>query len=653
MWDNLCSAWEHVCAKNGCAGSDGETIDDFNRNIFSSLMKLRCEVLENRYQAQALLWVWLEKPGKKPRPLAIPAVRDRVLQSAANQIMQPFLEEEFEQCSFAYRKGRSVNTAIDQIVKYRDQGYQWVVDADIQQFFNEINHATLFHLVHRLFANHDLLALIKIWIQAQINHPEGAFCLIRGIPQGAPISPNLANLFLDGFDEFLLGKNMKLVRYADDFLILSKSEYGAKQGLELTEKVLKQLKLELNREKTTITNFNKGFRFLGVQFVRSLALKTNSSSSEGPKNQATTSDAQAPEQKITNNFGSIDSSINRVNASDATSHRTLYVLEHGRTLSCENGKVLVKFDGEILQEIHAIHLDQILVFSNIMLTTPFINLCLEHHINLVIMSSAGRFFGVLDNINSRSLSLQKQQFQLKDDLTVCRYIAQSIVRGKIKNTRTIVRRYTRKRHLIKANQLVTSLQNHERKLFDVKTMNEVRGYEGIAARHYYTLFTELFAETWGFNGRNRRPPTDPVNALLSYGYTLLYYNVYALLLARGFDPRIGILHEERSGHAALASDLMEEFRPIVIDALVLRSLLNKRFSKDDFVLPERKGQACLLRNPARRRFVHLFENKMSTGILNPHTGKQGDIRHCILTQIDQLKQVLKGQSTEYKPFCIR
>jgi len=271
--DNLFSAWLKVNENQGCAGVDGQSLGNFEKNLTANLDLLRSEVIHGSYRPMPLLRVYMQKENDKIRPLSIPAVRDRLLQTAVTLVLTPIFEKEFEKCSFAYRKGFSVKQAVEQVMHYREQGFVWVVDADIESFFDEINHRLMLEKINLLVTDESILRLIKSWLKCVIRDGDQLIKLKKGVPQGSPISPLLSNLYLDELDEKLVNNNQRLVRFADDFLVLCKTEERADKALELTEKVLDGLKLNMNEDKTQIITFGQGFRFLGVDFIRSMAFK--------------------------------------------------------------------------------------------------------------------------------------------------------------------------------------------------------------------------------------------------------------------------------------------------------------------------------------------------------------------------------------------
>jgi group II intron reverse transcriptase/maturase len=264
----LSQAFRRVKENNGCAGVDAVTVERFEANLDENVEHLRKEILKQTYVPLPLLRILVDKGNGEARALLIPTVRDRVAESAVLHVIEPVLEQEFESCSYAYRKGRSVKQAVYQIKEYREKGYCWVVDADVDAYFDSIDHPLLFDKLKKCVNEPGLLKLIEMWIKAEVWDGKSVTQLTRGIPQGSPISPILANLFLDQFDEELLCQGFKLVRFADDFIILCKNPEKAREALEVTEGILDKLLLEL--DESTIVSFDQGFKYLGVYFVKTM-----------------------------------------------------------------------------------------------------------------------------------------------------------------------------------------------------------------------------------------------------------------------------------------------------------------------------------------------------------------------------------------------
>jgi len=263
----LYAAFERVRENAGCRGADGITVGEFAANLETELDSLQDRLIRRVYQPYPLLRFEIPKNETKVRSLCVPAVRDRVLQTAVYLVTRPIFEEEFEACSYAYREGRSVRDAVLRIDQLRRQGFRWLVDADIDSFFDNIAHDRLLVQLARLPLDSYVRTLFERWIRAEIYDGRRIYPLQRGIPQGSVVSPMLANLFLDELDENLALFGQTLVRYGDDFVILCKSPDEATQALELTDYLLEETDLRLNQEKTRITSFDQSFKFLGAIFL--------------------------------------------------------------------------------------------------------------------------------------------------------------------------------------------------------------------------------------------------------------------------------------------------------------------------------------------------------------------------------------------------
>ncbi len=261
--DNLRRAWEDVAENEGAPGVNDVTIPQWRRNWEERLIELANAVRTNRYKPGKLRIRRIPKrnaPDK--RVLRIPIITDRVLQRAVMQQLQPVFNPRFCDCSFGYRPGLGVKDAVPYINRLRREGHIYVLDADIDDFFNQIDHALLLKFLRQELLDHSLLPLITKWLDSWRIQPDKA----QGIAMGSPLSPLLSNIYLHRMDERLLNHGLKLARYADDFIVLTTNKTDWRLSYEQTEAVLTALKLKLEPCKTKLTTFDEGFDFLGVHF---------------------------------------------------------------------------------------------------------------------------------------------------------------------------------------------------------------------------------------------------------------------------------------------------------------------------------------------------------------------------------------------------
>ncbi|NJL90635.1 MAG: CRISPR-associated endonuclease Cas1, partial [Coleofasciculaceae cyanobacterium SM2_1_6] len=270
---NLRWAWEKVLANQGCGGVDGETVAKFAQRADRHLTTMLHSLADRTYQPLPLRQMFIPKKTGGWRELQIPTVRDRIVQQAVLNVLHPSLEPEFADCSFAYRPGRSHRMAVDRIVAWRHRGYDWVLDADLVDYFPQIQHDRLLaELQERIDLPLELLDLITKFLQAGVLTPEGIVIPRTGLAQGSVISPILANVYLDDFDEAIPKAGVQLVRYADDFLVLAKSQTEIMKTKDRVAEMLESMGLTLHPQKTQIVNFDRGFQFLGHTFVGDLVI---------------------------------------------------------------------------------------------------------------------------------------------------------------------------------------------------------------------------------------------------------------------------------------------------------------------------------------------------------------------------------------------
>lgn len=259
-------AWQRVQTKAGMPGADGVAVSRFARTVPASLRVLEAQLASGEYRPLPLRVAAMSKNTGATRVLLVPCVRDRIAQTAVAAWLGRRWDEHFDPASFAYRPGLGVHAALRRLRELYASGCRWVFDADIRSCFDSIDHT---RLLVRLEANLGAQSPLCVWLRAWLAAPvwTGAEIrrVVKGVPQGSPLSPLLANFYLDGFDRTLRAAGVPFVRYADDFLVLARSPFDLREYQKVAHAALDALGLELNQEKTRTTTFEQRFRFVGAE----------------------------------------------------------------------------------------------------------------------------------------------------------------------------------------------------------------------------------------------------------------------------------------------------------------------------------------------------------------------------------------------------
>ena len=278
----LKAAWKKVASNRGAAGVDKISIKRFRSNALFYLAELERELHDGTFQPSAVRRVHIPKDGKKTRPLGIPTVKDRIVQTALKMVLEPIFEREFLPTSYGFRPGRGCKDALREVDRLLKEGYTWVVDADVKSYFDSIPHDLLMERIRKRVSDGKVLHLIELFLKQEILEDMKLWNPISGTPQGAVLSPLLANVYLHQLDLNLHRNGFRMVRYADDWVVLCRNIDDAKPPLSLIQSWINNNGLELSSEKTHIGSSlqsGHGFEFLGYRFedgcrhVRSKSLK--------------------------------------------------------------------------------------------------------------------------------------------------------------------------------------------------------------------------------------------------------------------------------------------------------------------------------------------------------------------------------------------
>ena len=334
---------------------------------------------------------------------------------------------------------------------------------------------------------------------------------------------------------------------------------------------------------------------------------------------------------------------------------TLYVQSQGSYLRQEGETVVVERDRTIVARIPIHTLSGIVCFGNVMCSPFLLGLCGERGVHVSFLSEHGRFLARVEGPVSGNVLLRVAQMKAAQDADKARDIAASFVAGKIINARTILQRRLRD-HGDDADcaQGVIELAALVQKLRKASTTDEVRGVEGEAAAKYFKTFNALLVaqrDAFAIRNRNRRPPLDPMNALLSFLYTLLAHDCVGALESVGLDPQIGFLHALRPGRPSLALDLMEEFRAPLADRMALSLVNLQQLGPKDFKVSE--SGAVEMSEAARKTVLLAWQKKKQETILHPFLGEKVEIGLLPYVQALLLARLLRGDLDAYPPFLLK
>ena len=325
----------------------------------------------------------------------------------------------------------------------------------------------------------------------------------------------------------------------------------------------------------------------------------------------------------------------------------LYITQQGAVLHKSGNQVIVKKDRDVLQEIPIIQLDEVVIFGNGHITTPAIGYLLHKNIPVSFLSSHGKYRGKLQPRYAKDTLIRQHQYAAAADSRRCLELAKCFVRGKLANSVRFCQRQRTRNADIKS--AIGSIRRILGNLERAKNLEVLLGYEGAAAAAHYRAFRQFLAHDWGFTTRQFRPPPDPINAMLSLGYTLLHNHVYTFINVVGFDPYCGYFHQPKHGHAALASDLMEEFRSIIVNGYVLSLINNNRLQPEDF---KQTNKGIRFTKEALNRFLTGYYGRMQQTFQHPIRNEKTTYLRCIELQVRHLARVIIGEETAYKPFLI-
>ncbi|GAX62152.1 hypothetical protein SCALIN_C28_0356 [Candidatus Scalindua japonica] len=329
----------------------------------------------------------------------------------------------------------------------------------------------------------------------------------------------------------------------------------------------------------------------------------------------------------------------------------LYLTEQGSILRKTGDRLIVEKDDEILLDVQCHKIDAVLIFGNVQFTTQSVHELFEHGIEMAILTRTGKLIGQITSPATKNIDLRISQFNKYGDYGFRLAFAKKIVAGKIKNSLQVMRWFSYNHPDRDFKSENSAISARLREVENITQIEQLFGIEGSAAKSYFDAYGKMFLETLEFTGRRKHPSTDPVNALLSFGYTIIFNEISSLLDGIGFDPYLAYFHSIDYGRASLASDLMEEFRAPIADRFTLYLVNNRIIGEADFYANPKGGGVYLKREPLKRYFRE-YEKMINREFVHPNTGENSTWRKCFRIQAETLAAHIQNERP-YVPFELK
>jgi len=328
----------------------------------------------------------------------------------------------------------------------------------------------------------------------------------------------------------------------------------------------------------------------------------------------------------------------------------LYLTEQNSILRKTGDRLIVQKQDEILLDVQCHKIDAVLIFGNVQFTTQAVHELFEHGIEMAILSRRGRLIGQITSPATKNITLRVQQFEKYTDNEFRLKLSIEIVTGKINNALNVIRHFSYNHPEIDLKSETAALKISLENVKSANRIDQLLGLEGGAAKTYFSAFGKMILGEFNFTGRKKRPPTDPVNAILSLSYTMIFNEISSLLDGLGFDPYLGYFHSVDYGRASLAADLIEEFRAPIADRFTLNLINNRIVGEEDFYTNP-KGAGVYLKREALKRYFIEYETMLNHEFIHPKTKENTTFRKCFRLQAENLASTIQNGSP-YIPFAL-
>ena len=529
---------------------------EFQKYYENNKQIIRQEIENNKYQPENIILKEIINYKGKRRLVSILNIKDKFISKLLLEVLEKYIAPNFSENSFAYQKGKGTTQAILKIKKLVEEGNEIVGKIDIKDYFDTINHEKLLKMMQDVKIERRVIELINKFIKCKVVYQYSTYTKTQGIIQGSPLSAILSNIYLDSFDKELDKLNIKYIRYCDDINIFGKDKKEVYNTIKFIEKKLKeQYLLNINNKKTEITNafYTK---FLGYKLIKNKF---------GVEIVKISKEVQYTNRWRTNSLEKINNEYHIVNEGILSQSDYTILFKN------KNKKVYIPIEATKILNI----------YSNIIINSNFFNLMNSKNIIVNLFDKHNRYIGkFIPNNTRKSCLLLLKQVEIYNDYNKRMNMAKDILSSEIYNLKSNLKYYNRRyNHDIKGK--IKLIEKAEKEINLIKEHEKLLLCEARIKGIYYSCFNEILQnEKFKFIKRSKRPPQDPINALISFGNTLLYNYITKEIYKTKLDIRIAYLHSSNNRYESLNLDLADIFKPIIVDKMIFK-LINKKIINDN------------------------------------------------------------------------
>ena len=608
-------AWKKVQKRESDDGNLAPSILKFQEDAEEKILRLSEALLDGSYKPYQFTEVDIETNGKE-RTLHIPAVQDRIVARAILATTTSRIDPLLGASAFGYRPGLGVADAVQAVVDAREAGLKWVLRTDVDDCFPSLSPDIAFDRFTQAVHDTDITDVLEQLLGRTVGNGKMRGKTLPGLPLGCPLSPVLMNLVLVDLDDALNAAGFTVVRYADDIVVVGESKEELEDAARFCQRILRSFNMQLGDDKTDIMTFDDGFAFLGEDF--------------GPKYPPA-----MPLQRV-----------------QEPENRVLYLGAQTAHARISKGRLIVedrqKGGGKPtkLFDVPCGHVSRIVAFGSVAISSGLRSWAMYNGVDIVLASRRGSYLGIMQGTKTETHSARLiAQVEINDTPRQLE-ISCAIIRAKIHKQIVVLQRFSKRESEEKVSNAITNMRKFMTMLDDATSIDEAMGLEGAAAKEYFAAYGSLLPDELAFTKRSRRPPLDLANASLSFLYTVLLGECVTALRAAGLEPGLGVLHSPQGKRPSLALDLLEEFRPLVADQVVLNAARRNRLTSKH-ARKDPKGQGILLTKKGREEILKAYEERMLQVVKGSLPDFTGSIRGHLYRQAQRLAGAITRDDYEW------